>query len=85
MITNAHFNNDLLGKKMAAIIAQITRAKRERDRRLAAASREKESKCHYHLPHFEENFNPKIHNKFLARQEVIRLKREEEELFEVKS
>lgn len=66
---------------MAAIIAQITRAKRERDRRLAVAGRE--SKCHYHLPHFEENFNPKIHNKFLARQEVIRLKREEEELFEV--
>ena len=67
---------------MAAIIAQITRAKRERDRRLAAAA-VREPKCHYHLPHFQEHFNPKIHNKFLARQEVIRLKREEEELFEV--
>ena len=67
---------------MAAIIAQITRAKRERDSRLAARA-VVETKCHYHLPHFQEHFNPRIHNKFLARQEVIRLKREEEELFEV--
>ena len=42
-------------------------------------------KCNYHLPHFESSFNPKIHNKFIARQEHIRLKKEEEELFEVKS
>ena len=71
-------------KAMAAIIAQITRAKRERDRRLAATAT-REPKCHHQLPHFQEHFKPEIHNKFLARQEVIRLKREEEELFEVQS
>ena len=67
---------------MAAIIAQITRAKRERDKRVAAAAL-RDCKCHYHLPEFESSFNPKLHNKFIARQEEIRLKREEEELFEV--
>ena len=69
---------------MAAIIAQITRAKRERDRRVAEAAL-KDCKCHYHLPQFESTFNPKVHNKFVARQELIRLKREEEELFEGRS
>ena len=48
---------------MAAIIAQITRAKRERDKKKTYQT----EKCMYHLPPFDPHFEPMVHNKFLAR------------------
>ena len=51
---------------MAAIIAQITRNKRERERKESMGPREV-SKCMHDLPSYETKFNPKVHNKYLAR------------------
>ena len=48
---------------MAAIIAQITRAKRERLGKVTYQT----NKCMYHLPPFDTHFNPRVHNKYLAR------------------
>ena len=48
---------------MAAIIAQITRAKREREKKVT----NEVTKCMYELPSYDTHFDPKIHNKYLAR------------------
>ena len=48
---------------MAAIIAQLTRAKRERGRKITYET----NKCLYHLPPFDDHFDPRVHNKYLAR------------------
>ena len=48
---------------MAAIIAQITRANRERKRKKTYEIQ----KCMYDLPPFDPHFDPLIHNKYLAR------------------
>ena len=48
---------------MAAVIAQITRAKRERDTKVTYET----NKCMYELPPFDSHFDPKVHNKYLAR------------------
>ena len=54
---------------MAAIIAQMTRAKREQRHRRGAVSgaEDLETKCHFSLPQFETRFDPKIHNKYMKR------------------
>ena len=55
---------------MAAIIAQLTRAKREREKRekiMQVSVDECESKCHYSLPEFEKRFDPKLHNSYCIR------------------
>jgi hypothetical protein len=54
------------GLDMAAIIAQITRNKRERERKESMGPREL-TKCMHDLPEYETKFNPKVHNKYLAR------------------
>ena len=51
---------------MAAIIAQITRANRERKRKKTYEIQ----KCMYDLPPFDPHFDPLIHNKYLARWEI---------------
>ena len=48
---------------MAAIIAQLTRAKRERDKKTTFAS----TKCMYTLEPFDPHFEPVKHNKYLVR------------------
>ena len=48
---------------MAAIIAQLTRAKRERAKKKTYET----NKCMYHLPPFDPHFDPMIHNKYLVR------------------
>ena len=48
---------------MAAIIAQITRANRERKRKKTYEIQ----KCMYDLPPFDTHFDPLVHNKYLAR------------------
>ena len=48
---------------MAAIIAQLTRAKRERAKKKTYAP----TKCMYHLPPFDPHFDPMVHNKFMVR------------------
>ena len=48
---------------MAAIIAQITRANRERKRKKTYEIQ----KCMYDLPPFDPHFDPLVHNKYLAR------------------
>ena len=48
---------------MAAIIAQLTRAKRERARKKTYET----NKCMYHLPPFDPHFDPRIHNKYIVR------------------
>ena len=63
---------------MAAIIAQLTRAKRERGRKITYET----NKCLYHLPPFDDHFDPRVHNKYLARwgrrqvdtQETVKLR-----------
>ena len=53
---------------MAAIIAQLTRARRERLRRLALVADDNgKLKCHYALPEFQTRFDPKTHNKYCIR------------------
>jgi len=49
---------------MAAIIAQMTRANRERKRR----KRVETSKCMYKIPAFDPTFDAEIHNNFLSRR-----------------
>ena len=51
---------------MAAIIAQITRNNRERKRKESMQYKEG-IKCVNKLPDYEDLFDPKIHNKYLAR------------------
>jgi hypothetical protein len=48
---------------MAAIIAQITKANRERKRKKTYET----TKCMYDLPPFDPHFDPMIHNKYMAR------------------
>lgn len=48
---------------MAAIIAQITRANRERKRKKTYEIQ----KCMYDLPPFDPHFDPLKHNKYLSR------------------
>ena len=50
-------------RKMAAIIAQITRANRERKKKKTYET----TKCMYDLPPFDPHFDPMVHNKYLAR------------------
>ena len=53
---------------MAAIIAQLTRAKREREKREKITHVDDcESKCHFTLPEFERRFDPKLHNSYCIR------------------
>ena len=53
---------------MAAIIAQLTRARRERLRRMALVANDNgELRCHYKLPEFQTRFDPKTHNKYCVR------------------
>jgi hypothetical protein len=40
---------------MAAIIARLTRAKRERQKKMTYST----TKCMYHLPRFDSHFDPK--------------------------
>lgn len=56
---------------MAAIIAQMTRANRERKKK----KRYEISKCMYNLPSYSRSFEPDVHNKYL------RAKRELQEKF----
>lgn len=53
---------------MAAIIAQLTRAKRERAQKVTYNT----NKCLYQLPPFDAHFDPLIHNRYLARREKVR-------------
>ena len=48
---------------MAAIIAQLTRAKRERDKKKTFDS----NKCMYHLEPFDAHFEPTKHNRYIVR------------------
>ena len=48
---------------MAAIIAQLTRANRERGKKVTYAT----TKCMYDLPRFDSHFDPLVHNKYLVR------------------
>ena len=50
-------------RRMAAIIAQITRANRERKKKKTYET----TKCMYDLPPFDPHFDPMVHNKYLAR------------------
>ena len=53
---------------MAAIIAQLTRARRERLRRMALLANDNGNlRCHYKLPEFQSRFDPKTHNKYCIR------------------
>lgn len=53
---------------MAAIIAQLTRARRERLTRLALVAEDGgKLRCHYSLPEFQTRFDPKTHNKYCVR------------------
>ena len=58
---------------MAAIIAQLTRTRRERLRRLAlmANGDTRELRCHVSLPEFQTRFDPKIHNKYCIRHSFL--------------
>ena len=56
---------------MAAIIAQLTRARRERLRRMAMVANDTgELRCHYKLPEFQTRFDPKTHNKYCIRYDI---------------
>ena len=55
---------------MAAIIAQLTRAKRERAQKVTYNT----NKCLYQLPPFDAHFDPLIHNRYLARWRKIIVK-----------
>ena len=48
---------------MAAIIAQLTRAKRER----ALKKTYETNKCMYELHPFDKHFDPSVHNKYIVR------------------
>ena len=48
---------------MAAIIAQLTRAKRERAKKKTYET----NKCMYELPPFDPHFDPMVHNKYMVR------------------
>ena len=48
---------------MAAIIAQLTRAKRERDKKKTFDS----NKCMYTLEPFDDHFEPTKHNRYIVR------------------
>ena len=48
---------------MAAIIAQLTRAKRERANKKTYET----NKCMYELHPFDRHFDPEVHNKYLVR------------------
>ena len=48
---------------MAAIIAQLTRAKRERDKKKTIEA----TKCMYTLEPFDSHFEPTKHNKYMVR------------------
>ena len=48
---------------MAAIIAQLTRAKRER----ALKKTYETNKCMYELQPFDQHFDPSVHNKYIVR------------------
>ena len=56
---------------MAAIIAQLTRAKRERAQKVTYNT----NKCLYQLPPFDAHFDPLIHNRYLARWRKIIVKK----------
>ncbi|XP_040568655.1 uncharacterized protein [Lepeophtheirus salmonis] len=57
---------------MAAIIAQMTRANRERMKN----KRIEISKCMYEIPPFPERFDPKVHNKYIKATNDLQGKRE---------
>jgi hypothetical protein len=48
---------------MAVIIAQLTRAKRERAKKKTYETTE----CMYELPPFHPHFDPMVHNKYMVR------------------
>ena len=66
---------------MAAIIAQLTLANRERKKR--ALKHIHNTKCNYTLPPFDPNgFDPKVHNRYIMEREryrVMCVQNEEEE------
>lgn len=63
---------------MAAIIAQITRAKRERDKKKVYTG----AKCMYQLPPFDPHFDPMVHNKYFVRRAAWRERQEERKQLE---
>ena len=54
---------------MAAVIAQLNLRNRARIKRLKEKKTYSTSKCLYHLQPFEAQFNPTVHNKYLASRE----------------
>ena len=48
---------------MAAIIAQLTRNKRERAAKISYET----NKCMYYIPPFDQHFDPYVHNKYLGK------------------
>ncbi|XP_023326920.1 uncharacterized protein LOC111700276 [Eurytemora carolleeae] len=63
---------------MAAIIAQMTRQNRER----AKKKRYESAKCMYELPPFDPHYDPKIHNKYMARRQAYIKQEAERQLLE---
>uniref|UniRef100_A0A0K2TJJ0 Uncharacterized protein n=1 Tax=Lepeophtheirus salmonis TaxID=72036 RepID=A0A0K2TJJ0_LEPSM len=61
---------------MAAIIAQMTRANRERKKK----KRYEISKCLYDLPPFNEKYEPEIHNRYLRGLKAQNANQELEEI-----
>ena len=54
---------------MAAIIAQLTRNKRERAAKISYEA----NKCLYYIPPFDQHFDPYVHNKYLARYKLSQI------------